>query len=230
MEAISFRIPGLFALFGAFLYALGDVLLLAGKASLDDYPNLKPYAKLLSDVERMVALSPRRMMWGALLGVFSTPLILAGFWLVYRGLGGGNDWGALTVFGLFGTASVIGGFVHGSFYYMGEYVQALNKVEEHSRAVIAEMFARHRKVMLITYAPLMLFVVIASVLFSILVASGGTMFPAWMTAINPVTMTIAWMLVKRVLPLYIRDRTEGAAFNIAYFIFFAFATITLWNR
>ena len=230
MENMSFQVLGLLALLGAFLYAIGDVLLLASKASLDDYPKLKPYAKLLSDAEKMVVLSPNRMMWGALIGVFSTPLILLGFWQVYQGLDGGNARAALATFGLFGTASIIGAFVHGSFYYMGEYIQALNKVDEHSQAIVADMITRHRKVMIITYAPLLIFVIIASILFSILVASGKTMFPAWMAAINPVTVTIAWMLVKRILPQFVRDWTEGAGFNIAYLIFFACTTITLWNR
>lgn len=229
MATTTLNITGLLAVLGAVLYAIGDVLLLAGKVNLDGYPKLKPFAKLLSDSERMITFSPRRMMWGALIGVFSTPLILLGFWGVYQGLGGANAWVAAAVFGLFGTASVIGAFVHGSFFYMGEYVHALNDVEEGSQAVIARMIERHRKVLLITYAPLMIFVIIASVLFSVLVALGRTAFPVWMAAVNPVTMTIAWMLVKRILPQFVRDWTEGAGFNIAYFIFFACVTITLWK-
>jgi hypothetical protein len=225
-----FRITGLLAFVGAFLYAIGDVLLLASKASLDNYPKLKPFAKLLSDAEKMVVLPPNRMIWGALIGVFATPLILAGFWQVYEGLNGANQtWTLVTVL-LFAIASVIGAFVHGTFYYMGEYVQALNKVEDGSQAVIAEMIARHRKVLIITYAPILILILVASILFSILVASGKTAFPVWMAAINPVTMTIAWLLIKNALPQFVRDWTEGAGFNIAYLVFFACTTITLWHR
>ena len=225
----SLRIAGLLALLGAFLYAIGDVLLLASKANLDDYPKLKPFAKLLSDAERMVVLSPNRMIWGALLGVFATPLVLAGFWQVYQGLEGANASLVLTTGLLFAIASVIGAFVHGTFYFMGEYVHALNKVDEHSQAVIADMIARHRKVLIITYAPVLILIIIASIMFSILVASGRTAFPIWMAAINPLTMTIAWLLIKRILPQFVRDAAEGAGFNIAYFAFFACTTITLWN-
>ncbi len=230
MQNISLSILGLLALLGALLYAIGDVLLLASKASFDEYPKLKPYAKLLSDAEKMVVLTPARMMWGALLGVFSTPLVMLGYWQVYQGLSGGIAWIVLATVGLFGIASVIGAFVHGSFYYMGEYIQALNQVDETSQPVLAGMMERHKKVMLITYAPVMLFIIIASILFSVLVASGRTMFPIWVAAINPVTMTIAWLLIKRILPQFIRDWTEGAGFNIAFLAFFACTTITLWNR
>lgn len=224
------RITGLLALAGALLYAIGDVLLLASKVSLENYPKLKPFQKLLSDAEKMVALPPGRMIWGALLGVFATPLVLAGFWQVYQGLNGADKTLTLVTGLLFAIASVIGAFVHGTFYYMGEYVQALNKVEDGSQAVIAGMIARHRTVLIVTYGPLLLLVVIASILFSILVASGQTVFPVWMAAINPVTLTVAWMLLKRILPQVVRDWTEGAGFNIAYLVFFACTTITLWNQ
>lgn len=228
-ELIGLRIAGLLALTGALLYAVGDVLLLAGRASLQEYPKLQPFATLLSGAERMIDFPPQRMIWGALLGVFSTPLVLAGFWQVYQGLGGAEAFWTLLTFVLFASASIIGAFVHGAFYYMGEYVHALNDVREESQDVVAGMIARHRKVLIATYAPLLLSVVLASLLFSVLAASGRTFFPTWMAAINPVTLTIAWMLVKRLLPQFVRDHTEGAGFNIAYLLFFACTTATLWN-
>ena len=226
----SLRITGLLALLGALLYAIGDVLLLASKISLDNYPRLRPFAKLLSDAEKMVVLPPDRMIWGALLGVFATPLVMSGFWQVYQGLEGANQTLTLVTALLFAIASVIGAFVHGTFYYLGEYVQALNKVEDGSQGVIAEMITRHRKVLIISYAPVMILILVASILFSILVASGRTGFPVWMAAVNPVTLTLAWLTIKRVLPQFVRDWTEGAGFNIAFLTFFACTTLTLWNR
>jgi hypothetical protein len=226
---LSLRITGLIALLGALLFAIGDVLLLASKASLADYPKLKPFAKLLSDAEKMVVLSPNRMIWGALLGVFAAPLVLAGYWQIYQGLSGANTSIVLTTVLLFAVASVVGAFVHGTFYYMGEYIQALNKVEDDSQSVIADMIVRHRKVLIISYAPVLILILIASFLFSILVASGETAFPVWMAAVNPVTLTIVWLILKRILPQSVRDWTEGAGFNIAYLAFFACTTITLWN-
>ena len=223
------RTLGLLAMTGSFLYAVGDVLLLASKVNLDEYPKLKPFVKLLSDAEKMVILSPKRMLWGALLGVFATPLVLAGYWQIYRGLTGANASLVLTTVLLFVCASVIGAFVHGTFYYLGEYVLALNKVDEQSQNVIADMITRHRKALIISYAPVMLMVVIASILFSVSVATQKTSFPVWMTVVNPLTLIIAWLLLKRILPQFIRDWTEGAGFNIAFLVFFACTTVILWK-
>jgi hypothetical protein len=228
MQIQFVQTAGILAILGSLIYAIGDVLLLAGKASLDDYPKLRTYAKLLSSAERMVALSPYRMMIGALLGVFATPLMLAGFWQVSQGLQGANQTLVLTTTFLFGIAAVFGTFVHGSFYYMGEYVHALNNVDDFSQVVIAGMINRHRKLLIITYAPIMILIVIASILFSIVVASGDTAFSAWMVAVNPVTLTITWLALKRILPQFVRDWTEGAGFNIAYLAFFICTTSSLW--
>jgi CDP-diglyceride synthetase len=225
----TLQITGVAAILGTLIYAVGDVLLLASKINIEEYPKLKPFTKLLSDAEKMVALSPNRMMWGALLGVFATPLVIAGYWQVYQGLDGGNPSTVLTATLLFGIASVVGAFVHGTFYYMGEYVQALNQVNEDSQDVIVQMIERHKNILIISYTPLLIFIVVASILFSFLVGSGKTSFPVWMAAVTPLTMTIAWMLVKRILPQVVRDWTEGAAFNIAFMIFFGCVAFTLWN-
>ncbi|CAG1011552.1 hypothetical protein ANAEL_04207 [Anaerolineales bacterium] len=229
MELLSLRVLGILAFIGALLYSVGDILLLASKIKPDEYPNLKPFAKLLSGSEKMAVLSPARMMWGALIGVFATPLILLGFWQVYQGLSGMNAWATLTTFSLFASASIIGAFVHGSFFYLGEYVRALNNVSGNSREIIAGMLERHKKILMITYAPLLIFVIAASILFSVLVASGKTAFPVWMAGVTPLTVVIVWLMGKRIPPRFIRDWTEGAGFSIAYMAFFACTTITLWN-
>lgn len=226
---MAITLTGLFGIFGALVYSIGDVFLLASKAKLEDYPRLQPYKKLLSDAEKMVVLPWWRLIWGGLLGVFATPLILAGFWQVYRGLAPAGLSAALPPALLFACASVVGAFVHGSFIYLGEYVQALNRVSDDSQPVLAEMLSHHRKIMIITYGFLLGCILVASVWYSWVVATGSSAFPRWMAAVNPVTALIAWMLVKRILPRPIVERTEGAGFNIAYLIFFICTTLTLWK-
>lgn len=223
------RLSGLAAILGALVYALGDVLLLASKADLKDYPALQAHAKLLSGAEKMVVLSWKRLAWGGLLGVFATPLVLAGFWQVYTGLTPAGRLAALPPFLLFACASIVGAFVHGTFIYMGEYVQALNRLGQESQAVLVEMIGHHRKIMVITYGFLLSCILAATLWYAILVGSGNTHFPVWMAAVNPVTALVAWMLVKKVLPAQVRDSTEGAGFNIAYLAFFICTTAVLWQ-
>ncbi|MGE5374776.1 MAG: hypothetical protein ACM3XO_06935 [Bacteroidota bacterium] len=62
---MSFRIAGLLALMGSLLFAFGDILLPAGKASMDQFPRLKRFARLLSGAEKMVVLLLRDHTEGA---------------------------------------------------------------------------------------------------------------------------------------------------------------------
>lgn len=78
------QLSGLIAVVGASLCAVGDVLLLAVRVNLADYPHLHPLAKLPSGTEKMVALSRQRLVWGGLLGVFVAPFLLTGNWQVYQ--------------------------------------------------------------------------------------------------------------------------------------------------
>src|SRR3970040_1082669 len=107
---LAIRLAGLIAILGALVYAVGDTLLLAAKANLADYPKLEPHRKLLSGLERMVVIPPRRLMWGGLLGVFATLAMLVGFWLVYQGLASAGVGLALPPVVLFAGASVVGAF------------------------------------------------------------------------------------------------------------------------
>ena len=223
----TLRLTGILAMLAAVLYSIGDALLLAGKANLEDFPRLKPHEKLLSGAERMVSLSFPRMAWGALLGVFATPLFLAGFWQLYQGLAGGSA--ALPPILIWVASSVVGAFVHGTFFFFGEYVQTLNAVDVEVQPVILRLIERHKKILIVSYLPVLLFAVIASIWFSVLVASGDTSFPIWMAAVNPVTLFVAWLLGKRLLPRAARESVEGAGFNIAYFFFFLITTLLLWN-
>ena len=112
---------------------------------------------------------------------------------------------------------------------MSEYVHALNDGQVASQPIVADMIQRHRDVLIMTNAPILIFIFLASILFSVLVASGKTLFPICMAAVNPVILTILWLLLKRILPQFVRDYTEGTGFNIAFLSFFARTTVTLWN-
>lgn len=230
------RLCGILALLGSLLYALGDVLLLAPKVGIvrrappftldiQAYPELRRRAALLAG---LAVIPSRRLAWGGLLGVFAAPLMLAGIWQVYQGLRPAGVWLALPPALLFTYAMVIGPFIHGSFIYLGESVQALAAVGDDARTPLMGVLARLHRVMQIGYGVLFLCIIVASVWFSIAVVSGRTLFPIWMAAVNPVLATLLWLAVKRLLPGRLVDYTEGAGFNIAFLIFFALTTGTLW--
>jgi hypothetical protein len=222
------QLTGLLAVIGVTLYAASDVFLLASKVNLAQYPNLQPHIKLLSGTEKMVTLSERRRVWGGLLGVLATPLVVVGLWPLYYGLAPAGGWAVWPTVGLFGIGIVLAPFVHGTFIYTAEYVHALNRLAPESQKVVVEMFNRQKKILMASYAPVLISLLIGSIWFSVAVALGGTQFPTWMAVVNPITALLAWFGLRRIVPT-LGEWFEGAGFNIALFAFFAFITITLWK-
>ncbi|KYF72827.1 hypothetical protein BE11_14120 [Sorangium cellulosum] len=228
------RISGLFAALGSLIYAVGDVFLLAPKVGptrgvplpIDTVarPELRRRAALLANLS---ILPPRRLLWGGLLGVFAAPLVLAGVYPIYQGLRPAGVAWALPPALLFAYAIAVGPFVHGSFIYLGETAQAL-RAGGPARDALFAVLERQHGVMQLGYAVIFLCTLVASLWFSAVVASGRTAFPTWMAAVNPVATTLVWLAAKRALPARAREYTEGAGFNIAYVIFFALTTATLW--
>ena len=234
-EVTVLQLAGVAGMLGSAIYAAGDVLLLAPDAAAhgDRRPLpvdvshdrvLRRRSALLEDLAR---LPYWRLRWGALLGVIGAPLTVAGLWLFYRSLSPAGPWLALPPTMLFLAASVTGPFVHGSFAYVGETVQTLHAVEEGQRPMLAAMLRRQIVTVMMAYAPLILAVITASVWATCAVLTGRTRLPTWVAAVNPVTMTVAWLLLKTILPRPVAGFLQGAGFNIAYFAWFAAMAATV---
>lgn len=226
LNLTTLQLAGLTAMLGALIYAVGDVLLLAARVDLTQHPRLQPHVQLLSGAEKMAALSWPRLMWGGLLGVLATPLLLLALWPLYHGLAPAGGWAVWPVLGLFGVGFVLAPFVHGSFIYLGEYVQALERVGADSQAVIVAMFQRHKQLLTISYGVIAIAILAASLWFSAAVALGETRFPLWMAAVNPLTALMGWLGVRRLIPA-LGVALEGAGFNIAFLVFFTLVTFSL---
>ena len=232
---LATQLFGLLAVAGSLLYAVGDVLLLAPKVGAvrpSVAPDIfAPYAGLQRRAHLFATLASmpqRRLVWGALLGVFAAPLVLAGLWVIYRGLEPAGPWLALppVLLMAYGTA-VLGPFLHGAFLFIGDGARTLSVIAETERPTLAALLARWRRIALAGFLMLFTIGLIAVGWMSAAILSGRTLFPLWMAAVNPVTLFIGWMLLRRELPPAVRGATEGAGLNIANGLYFLLATVAL---
>lgn len=230
------HLSGILALIGSALFALGDVLLLAPHVGLvnpvsSNALDLSAYPALQRRADRWRVLAGMpwgRLVWGGLVGVFAAPLTLAGIWQVYQGLQSAGLWLAVPPMLLLTYATAIGPFIHGSFIYLGATVQTIKALEGPQHETLIQVLLRQQAVLLIAYAVLFVCAISGSLWFTVAVLSGRTLFPIWMAAFNPVTLTLLWLASKRILPKRVTDWTEGAGFNMAYLLFFALTTVLLW--
>lgn len=230
------RLAGILAAVGALLYAISDVCLLAYEVGPREAPpaatkaDLEPYAQpplSADDLLNLATLPASRLAWGGLLGVLATPLLLAGLWPLYHALRpAGSGW-ALAPTLLLAIALILAPFVHGSFIYIEQNAQVLARLPLEARPILGPAFQLQQRVLATTYAILLVAALLASILFSIVVAFFDTLLPVWMAAVNPVTMVIAFLLLKRLLPRQVTKYVEGAGFNIGFFFFFTLLTASL---
>ena len=68
-----------------------------------------------------------------------------------------------------------------------------------------------------------------SVWYAVVVLQGATALPRWMAAVNPLLMTLVYMiLARKVVPFRVMKWIHGAGFNIVYIVFFALLLAFVW--
>ena len=106
-------------------------------------------------------------------------------------------------------------------------MQVLYAVDDGHRPMLVAMVRRQIVTIMMCYGPLILTVIVASAWATYAILTGRTRLPTWLAGINPVTMTIAWLLLKTILPRRVGVLLQGAGFNIAYFAWFGAMAATV---
>jgi hypothetical protein len=230
MEPLTvLRVAGLLGVVGALLYIVGDALLLAVRAAPERHPRLGPHAAVVGSMAKLAELDDRRIATGGLVGVLSTPLVLLGWWVVYRALEPAGPAAAAVPTLAFITASVIGGFAHGWFMALAESIRLLDRAPDATAGAVAAVVARQSRILAVAFIPVGVAAVVGSVLYSIVVLGGSTALPTWMAAVNPLAILAVFLVVRRILPARLADPLQGTGFSVAYLVLFLLTTVAVWN-
>jgi hypothetical protein len=130
--------------------------------------------------------SPRRLVWGSLLGVFAIPLVLAGFGHIYFNLESAGPWLSLPPVLLGVLAYVIGAAFHAAIPFFVAAIQAHPDAEARTAAPLSTMWPVFRTLQL----ALFLAVAASSVWLLVSVLSGATHYPRWTAAVSPAVTAI----------------------------------------
>jgi hypothetical protein len=234
---MTIHLAGILTLVGAALYAMADVLILAYHvgplqdipATAIDFEASEKWRRRATMLTCMSKIPPKRLVWGGLQGVFVTPLVMTGAWLLYHALKPAGPWLSIPVALLWLGAYPIGAFIHGSFIYFGLSVQAWNAAEGPCKAQLEDTVARMLRVLLTAYVVFFVFAIAISVWYAVAVVQGTTALPHWMALLNPALMSVVYIiLARRVIPLRVMKYFQGAGFNIVYFVFFALLLAFVW--
>jgi hypothetical protein len=158
-----------------------------------------------------------------------TPFVMSGAWVLYHALIPAGPWFSTPPALLWLAGYPIGAFIHGSFIYYGGSIQAWNEAQGPYKTEMEDLVFRMTKVLILSYLVFFTLAIVTSTWYMLAVLQGTTALPLWMAFMNPVLMTLVYMLLARkLIPLSIMKYVQGAGFNIVYIIFFALLLGFVW--
>lgn len=215
-------LPAIFSgLLASLCWIVGDILIVGFTPAPQNYPLLSQTYASQIDVDLatlMLSGSTNRLMWGALVAVFSMPLYLYALSAISQ-LIKRKFMMPVFVLMLFGFAYMPLG--HAGFFYVGEIYKAILSTDISAHPQLLETAGGFVKILTIVWAASIGITALAWIVFAVFVARGKTLLKRSAVWLNPIVFVFAIFLLTFILPSPIKDYIGCAVFNIANFMFFA---------
>lgn len=209
------RLLGWLGLLAAVGVGTGEFLL---HYSNKGYSSIEPY-------QFFISIGDQRVVYGHFISVLFAPLYIPGYYFLYQTLDGGSTL-LRKIFlsaGIYGLS--VGSVWIGSRSYLHGLVNfnQVNGFSESSQSLMLRFSFLNETLLSVTRASILL----ASLAFVFLVASGKTKFSRWIALINPIFLVLSCFGVYLVYPL-IGSYIMPIAMNVAHLILFS--TILIYTR
>lgn len=201
---------GLIGIASVLITIISDFILI-GKPS-------SAYEFLLSGTESMWDISTQRITVGAFVGVVVLPFQLLGLVPVYYALkSSGKVLPVLTVI-TYGHALLMGVAFHIAYAFIGSGWK-LNRRPDATQITI-ELMQQYHLYWTIIMVIITLEIMFCSVIYSVVVSKGKTLYPRWVAIFNPASMAAFTLPFVFLLPYPIGGYIAPACLNISTLLFF----------
>lgn len=160
---------------------------------------------------------------GHFLAVAGVPLYFLGYYHVYLMLQRGNQRLAWLVFALGILAFTVGGFWITSRAFLGTIVHLQGDITPSIYQTILDNYTLLSESLV---QGLRIIILLLSIVFVMAILKGGTYYPKWMAAFNPIMLLIAVFAVYFALPA-LGQYIAPIAMNVVHFILFSLSIINL---
>lgn len=205
-------------------WIIGDIYVAGFDPDPSDYPLFsKTYADQVN-VEfatLMLEGSTPRLMFGALIGALTGPLLLPATWLVYQFFKDTQKWYAVFVYWVLLAGAVLSPLGHAGFFYVGEIYKAVYHTDSASHPYLLETGRGFMKMLNIAWGTAIGVLAVGWISFAVCILFNKTLLPGWMALLTPFALTLFIIPIKNLLPLPFSGWVGGAIFNIAYLTFFS---------
>lgn len=227
------RLAGIAGIFGAFLWTLGDALIIGTKANPADYPLLfQTYAERIEVdmAAMMVPSSEARLAAGALVADIGVVFYLAGSWHLLRGLAPAGRLWAWPIFAALICGNAWSPLGHAGFYYVGMAYKTVLATPPEAHGELLDLATDFHQILVIAWLLPVVTLGLALLGLGIAIALGRTAWPRWFAAIaNPVSLVAIGMGTAFVSPEPVSTWLDGAAFNLGWLVVYLLSTMLLWN-
>lgn len=207
--------------FASLCWIIGDLLIVGFTPAPEKYPLLSEIYTSQIDVglaTLMLSGSTNRLMWGALIAVFSVPFYLyatfAVSYLIKRKF-------MMPVFLLLLLGFAYAPLGHAAFFYVGEIYKAVINTDVSAHAQLLQTVAGFVRILKICWTVSVGFTAVGWLVFGIMVASGKTLLKRSAVWFNPIIFFIGIGLLSLLPPFPLKDQIGCAIFNEAHLVFFA---------
>ncbi|MBV7441349.1 hypothetical protein KRX57_07940 [Weeksellaceae bacterium TAE3-ERU29] len=224
-------LPAVYAgLFASLCWIIGDLLIVGFSPNPENYPLFSETYASRVDVELatyMLTGSTNRLMWGALVAVFSIPFYLYSVWAVLK-LIKGKFTKPIAVLLFCGIS--FWPLAHAGFFYVGEIYKAILNTPASAHEQLLKTADSFVQVLEIVWSIGIAMVGLAWLTFGVAVLMKKTLFKRNMVWLNPFIFTFVFVAIAQILPIPYGDYVGCASFNEAHFAFFAILLFIVLKR
>lgn len=217
-------------IFASICWIIGDILLVGFTPAPELYPLLsETYASNL-DVDLatlMLSGSTNRLMWGALIAVFSMPFYLYSIFSVAQLL---KRKFMMPVFILLLIGYSYMPLGHAGFFYVGEIYKTILATDVVAHARLLETAGGFVKILSITWMASIGITAIGWLVFGIFVWQGKTVLKRSAILLNPILLTLIFVIISKLLPSPAGDYIGCAIFNEANLVFFVVLLVVVLKK
>ncbi len=204
-------------------WIVGDIFVAGFDPDPADYPLFsKTYADQVN-VEfatLMLEGTTSGLMFGALIGALTGPLLLPATWLVLQFFKDTERWYSVGIYWILLAGAVLSPLGHAGFFYVGEIYKAIYHTDLIAHLYLLETGRGFMKMLNIAWGTAIGVLAIGWIAFAVCILLNKTLLPKWMALLTPFVLTLFIIPIKGLLPLPYSGWVGGAIFNIAYLTFF----------
>ena len=204
---------GFLGLAASILVGIGEYLLHYSPMILDHAQNY----------EFLKFVSPENLSLGHLFSIIGLPLYFAGYFHIYGMLQSGNKLLSRMVLMLGIIAFAVGGIWIGSRSMIATIVSFQASMDSSTYNQLLNFYTTHFEVLvqILRYVIAML-----SIVFTVAVLRGGTLYKKWMGIFNPIIVLLILVLMGRIIPGF-GKHVLPILMNVTHFILFTLSLLNL---